>query len=195
MNIESKQEYRDVVFNKENLSNLDIKKSYFYSCEFVNCNISGSNLSDSRFVGCIFKYSDLSNAILLNTVFREVEFISCKLIGLDFSDCIKMLLEMTFKSCDLSYCLFTDMNLRRMRFDECRFFQAEFNSCNLSDSSFDESMLAECKFADCNLTNSDFRFAHKYFLDPRNNILKKAKFRLPDVLSLLSPYDIIIDNS
>jgi hypothetical protein len=44
-----------------------------------------------------------------------------------------------------------------------------------------------------NLEKADFSTAKNYTIDAENNKLKKAIFSLPEVIGLLSKYDIIIN--
>jgi hypothetical protein len=43
------------------------------------------------------------------------------------------------------------------------------------------------------MSGASFRNAKNYNIDPNNNFLKKTKFSVPEVISLLSAYDIEID--
>lgn len=45
----------------------------------------------------------------------------------------------------------------------------------------------------CNMPKADFRGARGYAIDIKNNNLEGAKFSYPEVVSLLSSIDIIID--
>ena len=43
------------------------------------------------------------------------------------------------------------------------------------------------------IEKADFRNSHNYTIDPETNSIKKAKFSLPDVIGLLSKYNIDIE--
>jgi fluoroquinolone resistance protein len=43
------------------------------------------------------------------------------------------------------------------------------------------------------LTGANFKGAKSYYIDARNNIVKKAHFLLPEALSLISALDVVID--
>jgi hypothetical protein len=47
-------------------------------------------------------------------------------------------------------------------------------------------------FLDTNLSYADFSKAVNYVIDPRANRLKKTVFSMPEAMSLLSAFDIIL---
>jgi len=52
--------------------------------------------------------------------------------------------------------------------------------------------LARATFAHTNLEYADFTTSYNYSINPETNRIHKAKFSMPEVLGLLSHYDIQI---
>ena len=83
---------------------------------------------------------------------------------------------------------FDNFKFASSQFQECFFEECSLKGCNFKDINF-----ASTQFNRCNLSKADFRGAYGYNIDINSNILKKAKFSFPEVTSLLSSLDIIID--
>ena len=49
------------------------------------------------------------------------------------------------------------------------------------------------RFSKTNLSGADFRGARNYYIDVRNNNVKKARFALPEAMSLLGSFEVIIE--
>jgi len=85
--------------------------------------------------------------------------------------------------------------LTKGEYDNCTFVNCVFSDSDLSNVSF-----TECEFQDCDfkaaifertiVEKTDFRTSYNYAIDPENNKIKKAKFSMPEVLGLLSKYNI-----
>lgn len=164
----------------------------FADCELKNCDFSRHNLNNFEFSDCTFIQCDLSMATLENTAFNRVTFKDCKLLGLNFSKTSKFLFSVSFSTCFLDYCMFHKINFKKTLFDGCTIKEATFEECNLENAIFRDCNLQLSQFDRCNLKKADFSTARDYFLDLDNNRVAKAKFAYPDVLNLLSKYDINI---
>ena len=156
-------------------------QSEYEGCEFLNCHFSTTDLSNITFIECKFDQCDLSNATLKQTAFKDVGFENCKLLGLQFDDCNKFLLEMSFSNCQLDFSSFYGLKLKGTRFKSCKLQEVDF------------SKLAGAIFYRTMLEKADFRGASDYTIDPEENKIKRARFSNPDVIGLLSKYDIQID--
>jgi uncharacterized protein YjbI with pentapeptide repeats len=64
---------------------------------------------------------------------------------------------------------------------------------NLKMAKFRETDLTGTFFRQCDLTEADFRGAKNYRFNPWENQMKNARFSTPEVLSFLSPLQILID--
>jgi uncharacterized protein YjbI with pentapeptide repeats len=114
-------------------------------------------------------------------------------MGLDFSKCNDFLLSIGFEDSFISYSVFSDMNLGNTSFAGCQVYDCDFVNTNLKNASFEGSDLRNSLFRNTNLSFTSFRNARNYDIDPNNNFLKKTKFSIPEVISLLKGYDIEIE--
>lgn len=105
----------------------------------------------------------------------------------------KMLLSISFDDCLLSYATFFGMALRRSRFVGCVAREVDFRSADLTEANCTGTDFTGSKFRDTNLTKADFRRATGYAINPAANTIAKARFSLPDAVSLLSGFDIVIE--
>lgn len=163
--------------------------SYHY-CYFKNSILDGADLSGKEFVECRFENCNLSNIKLNGTALKEVEFVDSKMIGLDFSQSLDFLFSVKFTSCNLDYCVFNQKNLKKTHFSNCSLQSAAFEEATLKDAIFDKCDLERAVFYRTDLTSADFRTASNYSISPVNNLLRKAKFSYPEVLSLLDEFKI-----
>ncbi len=67
-------------------------------------------------------------------------------------------------------------------------------NADLTDSDFSDSDLSGSQFHRTLLENTNFKGAYHYTIDPASNRLKKAKFSYPEVLSLLAPFEICVED-
>lgn len=78
---------------------------------------------------------------------------------------------------------FRQKKVRSTNFELCKFIGCDFSATDLKDSRFDFS----------NLDRRNFREAVNYAVNPLENSVEAASFSTPDVLGLLSPFKIKID--
>jgi uncharacterized protein YjbI with pentapeptide repeats len=76
---------------------------------------------------------------------------------------------------------------------ECQLKEADFTEANLSKADCSFSDFLGARFINTNLTRANFTNATNYSIHPHGNKLCKTKFSLPEVLSLLDVFDIIIE--
>lgn len=65
---------------------------------------------------------------------------------------------------------------------------ADFSERDFRNTDFEKSI-----FSKTNLYKVNFKGAKNYYIDIKNNNIKKAKFSLPEALSLLDTLDIEIE--
>ena len=75
---------------------------------------------------------------------------------------------------------------------ECIAREVDFTGTNLTRANLAKTDFLGSRFADTNLSYADFSEAVNYGIDPRTNRLKKAVFSIPEVVSLLSAFDIVL---
>ena len=68
-----------------------------------------------------------------------------------------------------------------------------FSETDMTQSQCVETDFTDSRFHNTNLTEVDFSRAVGYAISPLTNKIKGAKFSLPHVLSLLSSFEIVIE--
>jgi uncharacterized protein YjbI with pentapeptide repeats len=164
----------------------------FDRCTFVDCNFIEANLTGCRFDACSFTSCNLSNPKVDNARFIDVEFANCKILGISFYKCSQSVFDFKFNECRLISCNFTDVNMKRCKFTKCDIVECYFQNTFLVEADFSESTFSQTLFHNSNLQKASFHNAYGYSLDPRSNNVKKAVFSVPEVLSLLDGFEIVI---
>jgi len=83
--------------------------------------------------------------------------------------------------------------MKRTPFKENEIRRCVFVRTDLSEADFADSDLSDSVFQQADLSRVNFVGAYNYAIDPRANILIKARFNLPQAASLLRGLDIIIE--
>lgn len=169
----------------------ELKQKEFYKCIFENCKFLESIFSQCIFEDCIFKNSDLSLVVVKQSSFFGVSFKESKLVGVNWTNSGKPFTA-DFYTCTLDYSIYIGMNLRKVKMISCSIKDADFAEADLANASFVGSDLQGARFLNTNLTQTDFTDAKNYSIDPRCNKLKKTQFSLPEAISLLKYFDIVI---
>jgi uncharacterized protein YjbI with pentapeptide repeats len=185
-------------FYEEHFEQLDNNQSLipgeYEACSFENCSLREIDLSTFKFMECTFTNCDLSNATITNTMFQDVDFNQCKLLGLLFTDSNPFGFGVRFHQCILSEASFYELNLTQCSFTECTLHHTDFAQVKAQGISFYQSDLKGAIFENSQLQKADFRKAIHYSIDPNTNQLKGARFSLPEVIHLLSQYQLRIEN-
>ncbi len=103
-----------------------------------------------------------------------------------------LLNSVQFTECNLSYCTFIGLTLKKFSAIKCTAHDVDFSEADLAKAVFTGTDLAESRFLNTNLTEADFTHAVDYAISPLVNKVKKAKFSLPQALSLLAALEITI---
>ena len=168
----------------------ELKFGEYFECKFENSNFANIDLSEFEFLECEFINCDLSMAKLQDTSLKDVKFINCKLQGVDFQYCNPFLFSVGFDDSILKLTSFYKLNLKKTKFKNCNIQEADFAEANLSQALFDNCDLSAAIFENTNLEKADFSTSFNYSFDAELNNIKKAKFSVPEVVGLLSKYDI-----
>lgn len=179
-------------FKKMDYTAEALPKGEYEDCRFIDCEFSGSDLSEVKFVDCSFENSNLSLATLSGTVFRDVHFKDCKMLGMYFEHCNPFGLSMGFENCLLNNTSFYEIKIKRTVFKNCSLQETDFAECDLTGAVFENCDLAGAQFDHTILEKADLRTATNYSIHPESNRIKKAKFSLPGITGLLDQYDIEI---
>jgi fluoroquinolone resistance protein len=150
------------------------------------------NLSDRKFIDCIFEQCQLSSVKFDGAVI-QAKFSNSKIEGINFFTAKCSLLSLSFESCLVRHSSFAELKLPKTKFNGCELHNVDFSDADLSGADFSNVTFKDCVFRNTNLSKADFRYASGYFIDPTQNRLRGAKFSAPDVLNLLAPFDISIE--
>lgn len=191
-NLESYSVYDDLLFSKIELSKkTKIVESEFEDCVFKNCKFFEVQFFNCRFENCTFDNCDLASVSIKHSSFRDVTCIDSKLTGIQWADA-SIPLDLAFHNCLLNYSSFIGVDLRKTELLRCQLKEVDFTEANLSKANLQYSDLTGARFINTNLEYTDLTNAINYSIHPDGNKLRKTKFSLPDALSLLDVYDIII---
>ena len=84
------------------------------------------------------------------------------------------------------------MNLSKHTFTKCTFLDASFMDTKLCHAVFDGCDLSRCTFDNTDLSHADFSTSFNYFMSANTNTLRKTVFSLPEAISLLHNFNIIL---
>ncbi len=151
-------------------------------------------LNNCRFSGCTFLECDLSLAQIPGCSFPATRFEKSKLIGINWTLADWSFTRVSkidwFYDCVLNHSTFIGLELENLQIINCIAHEVDFRDANCSKADFKGTDLSKSIFGNTNLTKADLSQARNYAIDPGNNILKKAKFSLPEAMSLLYNMDI-----
>ncbi len=187
----SKNIFEDQVFEKFDFLNTN-GTNEFNNCTFKNGDFTGVKFDHQDFVDCTFSQCNLSVVKVDGTRFNNTRFLNCKIWGVDFSRCSKFLFSVAFEGASLNHSTFYKNELKKTIFKDCLLKEVSFIECNLNEAVFVNCDLQNAIFDRSNLEKADFTSARNYSFNPEINKIKKAKFSIPEVVGLLSHYDISI---
>jgi uncharacterized protein YjbI with pentapeptide repeats len=149
-----------------------LKQVRVLDCEFETCSLSSANVED---------------AVL------QAAFIDSKIEGINFFTAKHELMSLSFERCLIRYSSFAMLRLHKTKFVGCTFQFVDFADADLKESDFSHSTFDDCVFQNTNLAKADFRGARGYTINPTLNTIANARFSVPDVLGLLSSFQIRVD--
>lgn len=196
--IEDGQQYEGATFTAYAAPAQAFTRADFAGCHFDRCVFTEGTFSHCSFTDCRFTGCDLSLARVPGCRFTDTRFHSSKLLGVDWTkagDAVisKLFLSVHFDDCLLNYATFFGLTLRRGRFAGCVAREVDFREADLTETVCTKSDFTGSKFHHTNLTKADFRHATGYAINPATNTVAKARFSLPEAVSLLSGFDIVIE--
>ncbi|MBN1189900.1 MAG: pentapeptide repeat-containing protein [Dehalococcoidales bacterium] len=179
-------------FSGVSLAQEKLESIRFEECEFEGCSLVECRMVKCRFLNCRFKGCILSAVNPLGSRFSEDKFEDSKVIGCDWTRA-QHVEELDFRDCQVSYSNFKLLKLEGLKLVNCEAKEVDFIETGLSRGVFKNTDFENSRFFKTDLSLADFRGAKNYNIDVRNNTLKKARFSLPEALSLLNGLDIILD--
>jgi uncharacterized protein YjbI with pentapeptide repeats len=92
----------------------------------------------------------------------------------------------------LNYSSFIGVSLTNTELTNCQLKEVDFTEANLSRANCASSDFTGARFVNTNLEYTDLSSATNYAIHPDGNTLRKTIFSLPEAMSLLEVYDIVI---
>jgi uncharacterized protein YjbI with pentapeptide repeats len=170
----------------------DYREQDIERIQFQDCDLSGQSFFQASLENVVFTRCNLSLVDFRHARLQAVRFVECKLVGIPFLNADPFALEIHFQSCKLISCNFGGMRLRKAAFRDCDLQDCAFIGSDMAEADFSRSMFRGSEFNGTDLRKADFRGAAGYRINPLNNKVRKARFDLPEVLSLLEFLDIEI---
>lgn len=191
-------DYTDVSFKNNALNKSLIEKVEFFNCNFKNCQFKESKWFSCTFKECTFQHCDFHLAKFPRSTFLSVNFNDCQLVGINWTDSElqrkSFLKTVEYHNCVLNYSTFTGSHLQKITMKNCIVQNVDFTEADLSASCCIGSDFLSSRFEATNLTGADFRGAKNYSIPLLRNKITKARFSLPEALSLLSTLDLDISD-
>ncbi|MDR3641794.1 MAG: pentapeptide repeat-containing protein [Humidesulfovibrio sp.] len=178
--------FADIVADNTTLNSAD-----FFQCVFRNASFQYAQLTHCTFEQCVFDCCNLSLMQLHSTKIVGTKFMNSKLSGINWSS-PSGVFSASFNGCVMDNCAFVSMNLSKYKFISCSFCDASFINTKLSHCVFEDCDLRNCAFHKTDLSYADLSSSCNYFMDAESNRFHKTKFSLPEAVSLLSNFDIIL---
>ena len=185
--------YLDESFKNHDFTSEQLLGIEFDNCAFDGCNFDSQNLKGVRFLECTFNNCNLSNTMVEKASFHEVTFTNCKMLGIHFTRCNRIGFAIQAIGCQLSHSIFHQMDLTRSQFPDCLMHEVDLAETALIKVSLVRCDLRDAMFDLTDLHGADLSGAINYSIDPDRNNIKNARFSYPDVLALLSKYQIEVD--
>lgn len=188
--------HTDQVFKEVHMERGQLLSSEFYDCVFIDCSFVESVFRHCRFVNCAFQACDLSLIQIPESKFSSTRFENSKVIGVNWTQAdwaaTRLGDPIGFFKCAISHSTFIGLRLRGIQIRDCVAVDVDFREADLSQADFSDTDLSKSMFGDTNLTQADLRRARNYYIDPGQNVLRQAKFSLPEAMSLLYSLDIVL---
>jgi fluoroquinolone resistance protein len=189
--------YHDQRFRELDLAGRRLAGSEFHDCQFDACSFAECIFQGCRFVGCTFKECDLTLAQVPGSAFSASRFLESRVIGVDWTQAdwsgVSLGQPIAFERCALSHSTFIGLNLPGLKATACVAADVDFREVDLSGADFSDSDLDQSLFANTNLSKADLRTARNYHIVPEQNVLRGARFALPEAMSLLYNMDIVLE--
>jgi fluoroquinolone resistance protein len=188
--------HADQAFKEVRLEHDQLVSSEFYDCAFVRCSFVETVFRNCRFVNCAFQRCDLSLVQVAGSTFSATRFEDSKVIGVDWTQAewptAGLANPVGFFRSAISHSTFIGLRLRGIQIRDCVAVDVDFREADLSQADFAGTDLAHSLFSDTDLTEADLSQTRNYHIDPGRNVLRQARFSLPEAMALLYSMDIVL---
>ena len=181
------EKFLNLSLSGERLRSIEFEECEFTGCSFIDCTFEKCKLIDCTFTDCT-----ISAINPMNSWVSDTKFTKSKVMGCDWTRASQVH-GMEFTDCQLNYSNFSGMKIPGIKMINCQAKEVDFAETDLSEATFSGTDFERSIFSRTNLAKASFTGAVNYSIDPRNNTLKKTHFSMPEALSLLSSFDIVID--
>jgi len=193
----AEREYEDQEFRELTARGEEIDFKEFRECAFTDCFLRETAFRGCKFHSCVFRQCDLSLVHVRDCRFVNARFEDCKMIGVngavaDWPRGKSLFASIGFFDCSVSYSPFIGLRLRGITITRCVAREVDFSEADLTLANCTFTDFSRSRFLHTNLTGADFTGATDYSINANLNLLKSAKFSLPEAMSLLSSLDIIL---
>ena len=196
--LESSASFQEALFVDLQCAGAEIRASEFDGCKFQSCDFSSAVFTTCRFRDCDFQECNFNVAEFRRSRMQLSQFRGCKLAGVNWTlmDWRGFALDppLSFVRCDLSYGVFSELDLTQLIMHECSACEADFVGTDLTGADFDQTDFAGARFHRTKLDQCQFQQAYNFAIDPTQNSLSNARFSSPEVFNLLAPFKIKIDD-
>lgn len=197
---EFKQDYYEKeIFKKYIFEHGEVKNVEFHDCNFLKSSFSETIFNGCVFNNCVFVDCDLGLIKVVNSSFVHTRFERSKMIGINWAssalgkkDRFKGFNPIRFYDCVLNYSIFTGLNLEKLQIEKCVAKEVDFSEANLKNANFNDTDLSGSLFNQTDLKEANFVGAKNYMIVPGSNVLKGAKFSMPEAMALLYSMEIEI---
>ena len=192
------EEYSDEKFKNIDLSGKEVISKEFDDCTFVRCDLSEVFFRSCTFLNCKFKNCDLSLARFKYSAFTGTLFQDSKIIGVDWSEVLNrrksIFSPVKFIRCTINHSTFIGLKLKKISIKDSISQDGDFRDADLSESNLSGTDFKDSLFSNTNLSKADFRRAKNYSIKATANKIEKARFSMPEAISLLYGLNIILDD-
>jgi fluoroquinolone resistance protein len=189
-------EFNDQTFSNVECQRQEIRDKEFFHCTFVQGSFQETAFTRCRFSDCTFQGCDLSLIKVTDCGFTNTRFQDSQLIGVNWTEAAwsrtGFLNPIGFVRCAISYGTFMGLALKKLTLRGCVARDVDFSEANLTQADCTGTDFVDSRFWHTNLSKADFTGAINYAIDPTLNVVKKAKFSLPEAMSLLYSLDIVL---
>jgi fluoroquinolone resistance protein len=194
--IPSQAHYAEQVFEHIRLDHDELVSTEFHDCVFFRSSFVETVFRRCRFVDCSFTGCDLSLIRVPDSRFTSSRFENCKVIGVNWAEAdwpkTGLRNPIGFFKSAISHSTFIGLSLSDIQIVDCIAVDVDFREADLSQADFGGTDLAESLFGNTDLSEADLSSARNYHIDPSRNVLRKARFSLPEAMSLLHSMDIVL---
>jgi uncharacterized protein YjbI with pentapeptide repeats len=176
------ESFDDQTFAGLDLSRADLGDKLFSGCTFRNVKLPESRWPRARLEDCVLENCDLTRLAPAEMALRGVQFNRCKMMGVDWTG-VSEYPDVSFADCNLDYCSFTSIRLRKTPFARCSLVEASFIDADLTEARFDTCRFTGARFERCDLRKASFGGAQELLLAPATNQVRGAS--IPPEAALL----------